>query len=105
MVEAVAVKGEKIIFAGTNTGAEEFKNEKTEIIDLHGKTMTPGFIEGHGHFLGMGFNELTLNLSDIKSYEELVEKVERSDNESKTRAMDHWQRAGTRKNGTHGHLK
>ncbi len=75
IVEAVAVKGDKIIFAGTEKEAERFNNEKTLVIDLQGKTMTPGFIEGHGHLFGLGFNELTLNLADVKSYEELVSKV------------------------------
>src|SRR5258705_10012189 len=75
MVEAVAVKDGKIIFVGTEKEAEKFKNEKTTLIDLQGKTMTPGFIEGHGHLFGLGFNELTLNLADIKSYDELVNKV------------------------------
>lgn len=74
-VEAVAVKGDKIIFAGTEEEVEKFKNDKTRIIDLQGKTMTPGFIEGHGHLFGLGFNELTLNLADIKNYDELVAKV------------------------------
>ncbi len=74
--EAVAVKGDKIIFTGSEKEVEEFKNEKTIIIDLQNKTMTPGFIEGHGHLLGLGFKELTLNLADIKSYDELVSKVE-----------------------------
>src|SRR5260221_9820038 len=74
-VEAVAVKGDKIIFAGSEKEVEEFKNEKTKTIDLQGKTMTSGFIEGHGHLLGLGFKELTLNLADVKSYDELVSKV------------------------------
>ncbi|GHM99050.1 amidohydrolase [Cytophagales bacterium WSM2-2] len=74
-VEAVAVKGDKIIFAGSEKEVEQFKNDKTQILDLQGKTMTPGFIEGHGHLLGLGFQELTLNLADTKSYDELVERV------------------------------
>ena len=75
IVEAVAVKVDKIIFIGTKDEAEKLKNEKTQSIDLQGKTMTPGFIEGHGHLFGLGFNELTLNLADVKTYEELVERV------------------------------
>jgi len=75
IVEAVAVKDDKIIFIGTKDEAEKLKNEKTQSIDLQGKTMTPGFIEGHGHLFGLGFNELTLNLADVKTYEELVERV------------------------------
>jgi hypothetical protein len=74
-VEAVAVKGEKILFAGSLAEAENFAGSKTLRIDLKGKTMTPGFIEGHGHLIGLGFSELTLNLENIKSYAEMVEKV------------------------------
>jgi predicted amidohydrolase YtcJ len=37
--------------------------------------MTPGFIEGHGHFMGVGYNELNLDLMDTKSYDEIIERV------------------------------
>lgn len=74
-VEAVAVKGDEILYAGSATEAEKYKGEATKTIDLKGKTMTPGFIEGHGHFMGLGYNELNLNLLDVKSYDELVERV------------------------------
>lgn len=74
-VEAVAVKGDKILFAGSEKQVNEFKGEQTQVVDLQGKTMTPGFIEGHGHLQGLGFKELNLELSDAKSYEELVERV------------------------------
>src|SRR6266581_773069 len=75
VVEAVAVKDDKILFAGAEQEVTKFRSDKTKIIDLQGKTMTSGFIEGHGHLLGLGFNELTLNLADVRSYEELVSKV------------------------------
>ncbi|UII30015.1 amidohydrolase [Fulvivirga ulvae] len=74
-VEAVAVRGDKIIFAGLVKDAEKLKGDSTQVIDLEGRTMTPGFIEGHGHFMGLGYNELNLNLLDVKSYDELVERV------------------------------
>jgi predicted amidohydrolase YtcJ len=74
-VEAVAVLGDRIIYAGTKQGVNEFKGDKTKTIDLQGKMMAPGFIEGHGHFMGLGFNELELDLMNVKSYDELVEKV------------------------------
>ncbi len=74
-VEAVAVTGDRIVYAGTLKGAEEFKGEKTQMLDLKGKVMTPGWVEGHGHFMGLGFNELELDLMNVKSYDELVEKV------------------------------
>lgn len=74
-VEAVVVKGDKIEFAGAEMEAREWIGDSTQIIDLQGKTMTPGFIEGHGHFMGVGFSELDLNLMGVTSFEEIVEKV------------------------------
>lgn len=75
VVEAVAVKGGRIIFAGTEERCKEFVDEKTKFIDLKGKVMTPGFIEGHGHLMGVGYNEMELDLMAVKSYEELVADV------------------------------
>lgn len=75
VVEAVVVNGDRISFAGTEQEARTFIGEKTEVIDLQGKIMTPGFIEGHGHIMGVGYNELNLDLMSVKSYDELVEKV------------------------------
>ncbi|NKI32940.1 amidohydrolase [Croceivirga thetidis] len=75
MVEAVAVSGNQIVFAGNLADAEKFKTETTKIIDLKGKTMTPGLIEGHGHFMGVGYNELNLDLLNTTSYQEIVDAV------------------------------
>jgi predicted amidohydrolase YtcJ len=74
-VEAVAVTGDVIVYAGDLKGISKFEDENTKVIDLQGKTMTPGFIEGHGHFMGLGYNELNLDLMNVTSYEEMVEKV------------------------------
>ncbi len=74
-VEAVAVMADKIVYAGDLKGLEKFAGEKTQVIDLQGKTMTPGFIEGHGHFMGLGYNEMNLDLMNVKNYEEILEKV------------------------------
>lgn len=74
-VEAVATKDNIILFAGGLAEAEKYKNEQTQIIDLHGKTMTPGLIEGHGHFMGLGYNELNLDLMNTTSYQEIIDAV------------------------------
>lgn len=75
-VEAVAVKDGKILFAGALAEAETFKGDETELLDLQGRTMTPGLTEGHGHFIGMGYHKMNLDLTSISSYDELVSKVE-----------------------------
>lgn len=75
VVEAVAVVGDKIVYAGDLKNIATYEGENTRVIDLQGKTMTPGFIEGHGHIMGLGYNELNLDLMSVTSYEEMVEKV------------------------------
>jgi len=74
-VEAVAVKDNTILFAGSLEEAESYKNEQTKFLDLEGKTMTPGLIEGHGHFMGLGYNELRLDLMNTKSYQDIIDAV------------------------------
>lgn len=74
-VEAVAVKDYKIAFAGSEIEAREWIGDSTKVVDLKGKAMTPGLIEGHGHFMGVGYGELDLDLMNIKSFDELVAKV------------------------------
>ncbi|WP_034059638.1 amidohydrolase [Lacinutrix jangbogonensis] len=74
-VEAVATKNNRILFAGTLVEAETYKNEQTQRIDLKGKTMTPGLIEGHGHFMGLGYSELRLDLMNTKSYQDIIDAV------------------------------
>ena len=73
--EAVAVSGGVIMALGDNQAIDPWIGENTEVIDLQGKTMTPGLIEGHGHFLGMGQSKLNLELLDVTSYEQLVARV------------------------------
>lgn len=75
VVEAVVVNADKIVFAGSDKDAREWAGDKTKVIDLQGKTMIPGFIEGHGHFMGVGYNELDLDLSGVRNFDEMVERV------------------------------
>ncbi len=74
-VEAVAVLKGKICFAGRANKVATYKASTTKVLDLNGKTMTPGFIESHGHFISLGKSQMRLNCSDVENYEELVAKV------------------------------
>jgi len=66
----------KILYVGTKAEAMKFKGDSTEVLDLKGKTMTPGLIESHAHIMGVGHNRLNIDLLKVKSYEELIQKVE-----------------------------
>ncbi len=81
--EAVAIKGGKIVFVGSYVDAENFIGDNTKVIDLEGKTMTPGFIEGHGHFMGLGESELNLDLMNVKNFDEIVAEVKAAAEKSK----------------------
>ncbi len=78
IVESVAVKGDKIIYVGAASELDKYQSESTKIIDLKGRTMTPGLIEGHGHFMGLGYNELNVDLLETKSYQEIIDKVKQA---------------------------
>ena len=78
IVEAVAVKGNKIVFTGQEKEARGLISDQTTVVDLEGKTLTPGFIEGHGHLMGVGYNELNLDLMNVKSYDEMIEAVKKA---------------------------
>lgn len=74
-VEAVAVKDGLISAVGSSSDISALAGSNTKIVDLDGKTMTPGFIESHAHLMGIGYNKLELDLMYVKTYDELVEKV------------------------------
>ena len=75
VAEAVAVQDGKISAVGPSEDVLSEKGTNTKIVDLDGMTMTPGFIDSHAHFMGMGYAKLNLDLSGTKSYEELVSLV------------------------------
>ncbi len=73
--EALAVKGDRIMRVGSNEEIETLKGESTEVIDLQGRFTMPGFIEGHGHFQGVGRMLMNLNFLRAESWEEIVAAV------------------------------
>src|SRR5256714_13060079 len=73
--EAVAAKGDRIIFVGSNAAAKNYEGPTTRIIDLHGATTLPGMADAHQHLEGVGFREMTLNLEGITNLQDFLAKV------------------------------
>jgi hypothetical protein len=73
--EAAAVKGEKILRVGSTGEIRKMIGKKTQVIDLKGNFVLPGFIDSHVHFLEGGFSLLSLQLRDVKSREELAARI------------------------------
>jgi len=72
--EAMAIKDGKIVAIGTKADLnKEF--EATDSLDAQGKSIYPGFIDGHAHFLAYGQGLQTVDLVGTQSWAEIVEKV------------------------------
>ncbi|RMD91301.1 MAG: amidohydrolase, partial [Calditrichaeota bacterium] len=73
--EAIAIAGDKILAVGSNADIEEYVDDNTQVIDLQRKTVVPGFVDAHYHFLGVGRREFQLNLDGTRSLEEFLARV------------------------------
>ena len=73
--QAIAVKADRIVYVGTNAGAQKFIGAQTRVVDLHGNTVLPGFTDSHQHLSGVGFREMTLNLEGTTSLDDLLAKL------------------------------
>lgn len=73
--EAIAIKADRIVYVGSNAGAQKFVGSSTKVVDLKGKTVFPGFADAHQHLSGVGFREMTLNLEDTSSLDDLLAKL------------------------------
>ena len=72
IVDAVLVENGKIIKTGSKEEILKLKNEDTELVDLDGKTMLPGFIDSHSHIIAVAQTLMIVNLSDANSKEEFI---------------------------------
>lgn len=76
--QAVAIKGNKIIFTGSNQNVQDYIGKETRIINLQGKTVLPGMIDSHIHPPGLSLSELyevqLFNRNSIEGYIEAVKE-------------------------------
>ena len=79
-VEAVAVRGETIVAAGSIDEVMALEGGSTRVVDLGDQALVPGFIDAHGHFMGAGRAEVSLGLhpppvGDVSNIDDLVQKI------------------------------
>ena len=74
--EAIAVQGDKILAVGSDAEIAQYIGSGTQVIDLEGQLAIPGFIEAHGHFLGVGDAKMQLDLMNVANWDEIVGMVE-----------------------------
>lgn len=76
-VESLAVKDGKILFVGSRTEAQKLAGQDAKLIDLGGKTLLPGFIDTHGHFVYFGKNLVDANLFNCADIPELIARMKK----------------------------
>lgn len=74
-VNALAVKDGRILAVGSTAEMQKHVAANTKVIKLEGRTAIPGFIEGHAHFIGVGNSKLILDLSKVRTWDEVVDMV------------------------------
>lgn len=75
--EAVAVKGEKIVYVGSNKEARRFLQPETRLIDARGHLLLPGFQDSHVHFVSGSLNLNQVDLSGTRNVAEIQERIKK----------------------------
>ncbi|MHB0947905.1 MAG: amidohydrolase [Gemmatimonadaceae bacterium] len=75
VVEALAVRGGRILFAGSGGEAMALRGPATRVLDLDGRTVVPGMVDAHAHLLGLGEMLRNVDLVGTRSYDEVVART------------------------------
>jgi predicted amidohydrolase YtcJ len=74
-VQALAARGDTILALGSDAEIAPWVGPRTRVIDLGGRLVTPGFIDSHGHFMGLGASLRRLRLAPAKNWDEITAMV------------------------------
>ncbi len=78
VAQALAVRDGRIVEVGTDAQVMTLVGAKTRVVDLHGRTATPGMIDTHSHYAEAGAEDvLDIGLGDTASVAEIVNRVQR----------------------------
>jgi predicted amidohydrolase YtcJ len=73
--EAIAIRGDRIVAVGKDDEVVKWKGPQTQVIDLGGRFVMPGFNDAHVHLAEAGFQKLSVNLVGVKSLEEFRQRI------------------------------
>jgi predicted amidohydrolase YtcJ len=73
--QALAVAGDTIVAVGSNDDIQRYVGAQTKVIDLQGALATPGFIDAHAHFTGVGEAARNLKLATATDWDDIVRMV------------------------------
>ena len=73
--EAIAVRGDRIQAVGKNVDIQKLKGPQTQVIDLGGHFVMPGFNDAHLHLADAGMQKLSVDLTGVKTLDEFRQRV------------------------------
>ena len=73
--EAIAIRGDRIVFVGSSADAVKLRGQATRMLDARGATIVPGLQDAHGHFTQLGASLQRLDLRGTTSYTQIVDRV------------------------------
>lgn len=73
--EALAIAGNRIVALGSSSEIAALASAETEHVDLAGKTVTAGLIDGHAHLDREGLKSVLPSLADCRSIEDIVARI------------------------------
>jgi len=73
--EAVAVRGNEIVYVGDAAGAQAFIGGDTEVIDATGRTITPGFVSAHDHLIASAWTSAGVQIYDATDMDDALAKI------------------------------
>jgi predicted amidohydrolase YtcJ len=89
--QAVAVHDGRIVYVGTDSGAQKYVGSQTNVIDLAGRMLMPGLVDGHLHALGGGAQLLLCNLNyETLTIAQFQQKIQTCLDNDTAREPDGW---------------
>ena len=73
--EALAIKGDRLVFVGNTEGVQNFIGDKTQVIDAKGQMLTPGFIDCHVHINEGGTGLVSVQLRDANTKQIFIQRI------------------------------
>ncbi len=89
VVSAVCVQGGIIMHVGSDEEMLKYKTENTELIDLQGKFMMPGFIDSHMHMILTHYQNMQLDLGGCKTKKEVLDLLKAEADRHRAEGREH----------------
>src|SRR5271154_1847787 len=89
--QALAIRAGRIVYVGSDSGAAAFTGPKTRVIDLQGRMLMPGLVDGHSHPLQGGGTLLKCNLNyEQLQIAQIQARIQSCLDQSRAREPDAW---------------